>query len=435
MHLAAKGGKLDIFIALFNHGADITIKNKEGKTCFDLLKATKDKPDKLTVLTKIEMNLSNLEAHNYFLWFVVVQEVGTSDANLFAKLSAKVNTLVSSHSTLPGAKDADGRAAKDVASKPMRKVIESALFFCGQYEIHHGPAVHRSATSIVVFAEDFKVDDEYEAAAKEAAGKGESSLKPETFEKALAVLSKQGFGKATELLLDKANDKNRFKQCDKDDDGVVTTNEFVKYCETMLGRSVTMAIKFMRNKDQFLREIDARKVDDESLDENFVVGISHIYYYKKTEDNPSGVNLKLPLEFKREEVEHCDEVILDPSTKAERGNGVSEFSRFYAIIMEVADRNLKNIFDTERPSPNDIRKLAKSVGEAMGHLHSMHLMHGDLKMLNVVRMGSQLKLIDLDAIASFSSVSSSNLLTFAGAKFSSGILPPEMFACLVRCGT
>ena len=78
--------------------------------------------------------------------------------------------------------------------------------------------------------------------------------------------------------------------------------------------------------------------------------------------------------------------------------------------------------------------MAKSVGEAMGHLHSLQLMHGDLKMLNVVRMGSQLKLIDLDAIASFSSGSPSNLLTFAGAKFSSGILPPEMFACLDKKG-
>ena len=93
---------------------------------------------------------------------------------------------------------------------------------------------------------------------------------------------------------------------------------------------------------------------------------------------------------------------------------------------------MKNIFDAERPSLIDTRKMTKSVGEAMGHLHSLHLMHGDLKMLNVVRMGSQLKLIDLDAIASFSSVGSSNLLTYAGAKFSSGILPPEMFACLTK---
>ena len=72
-----------------------------------------------------------------------------------------------------------------------------------------------------------------------------------------------------------------------------------------------------------------------SLDVKYVVGISRIYYYRKAEGNPSGVNLKLPLDFQREEVECCDEVILDSPSEVEWGNSASEFSRFYAIVMEV----------------------------------------------------------------------------------------------------
>ena len=121
---------------------------------------------------------------------------------------------------------------------------------------------------------------------------------------------------------------------------MVSTDEFVEYCEIMLGRSLKVAIKFMCNKDQFLREIDARNIGKTSLDENFVVGISRIYYYSKTYDNPLGMNLKSPSEFQREDVALCDEVIPDQPIKAVKNNGGSDFTRFYAIIMEVRRRNL-----------------------------------------------------------------------------------------------
>ena len=52
MHIAAKEGKVDAFLVLLNHGADVTIKNKQGKTCFDLLKSAKDK---LAILSKISI--------------------------------------------------------------------------------------------------------------------------------------------------------------------------------------------------------------------------------------------------------------------------------------------------------------------------------------------------------------------------------------------
>ena len=351
LHAAASNGHISLIKLLIETGgADEYIKDKGGHTYLELLPSDK----KLSFFAESENpSIDKLQKDDHLLWFLIIQmdpplpSTTSSSADhrlfeLFDKLTTKTKDLVVAYPQLASAKDANGRIAVDVASKSMRKMIESVVFFCGQYDIQPGPPVHKSATAVVVFAEDFKVDDEYEAAAHEAAGGGESWLNLATFEKALTALSKKGFGKATELLLDNANDTSRlalathFRQCDKNNDGMVTTDEFVEYCETMLGRSLKMAIKFMRNKDQFLREIDARKIEDKSLDVNFVVGISRIYYFRKTVNNPSGVNLKLPSEFKREEVEHCDEVILDPSTDAESSNSRgSDFSRFYAIVMEV----------------------------------------------------------------------------------------------------
>ena len=153
MHIAAKEGKDEEFVALLDHGADITIKNKQGMTCFDLLKSTMIK---LTILTQAELNLSNLEAHDYVLWFVIVQVADTSDVDLFVKLSAMVKALVSSHPTLAAVKDVDGRAAADVASKPMKLIMQSVLLWHGRYRITESRPEHISATCFV-----FKAVDEH----------------------------------------------------------------------------------------------------------------------------------------------------------------------------------------------------------------------------------------------------------------------------------
>lgn len=58
-------------------------------------------------------------------------------------------------------------------------------------------------------------------------------------------------------------------------------------------------------------------------------------------------------------------------------------------------------------------------------------MHGDLKLLNVVRFrrDNRLRLIDLDAAAKIVPVGGEGE-SYTGAKFSSGVLPPEMFHAL-----
>ena len=71
----------------------------------------------------------------------------------------------------------------------------------------------------------------------------------------------------------------------------------------------------------------------------------------------------------------------------------------FALVMEAADRNLQEIFVKERPDAYKTRALMHDVGLALRHLHEREIMHGDLKMLNVVRVGERLQLIDLDAAA------------------------------------
>ena len=100
-----------------------------------------------------------------------------------------------------------------------------------------------------------------------------------------------------------------------------------------------------------------------------------------------------------DEVKNCDDVI-ETDIKDPRKISKAQAETFFVISMELADRNLKNIFDAERPSMSTIQSMSEAVGKALAYLHSLQLMHGDLKMLNIVRIAEKFKLIDLDAIAS-----------------------------------
>lgn len=154
-----------------------------------------------------------------------------------------------------------------------------------------------------------------------------------------------------------------------------------------------VVFKFMKNKDQFDREVDARKNDGKPLDPSFVVGVTQSF---------DGDGLRAAL------------------------YSIPELAEYkYAVLMPSADRNLDTIFRSERPDINKIRSLAQDVALAIGHLNSNELLHGDLKFLNAVRINERLSLINLDASASIGDPDS-DVKIYAGAKFSSGVLPPEM---------
>ncbi len=75
---------------------------------------------------------------------------------------------------------------------------------------------------------------------------------------------------------------------------------------------------------------------------------------------------------------------------------------------------------------NAARAKAQQVAESIKHLHDQGIVHGDLKLLNIVRIDERLRLIDLDACSKFSMESDETLPKFyAASNFSSAVLPPE----------
>jgi serine/threonine protein kinase len=94
----------------------------------------------------------------------------------------------------------------------------------------------------------------------------------------------------------------------------------------------------------------------------------------------------------------------------------------YCIVMPAADKSLKMILTSEFVAGNNwsrIRSIALDLSHAINHLHSHGVIHGDVKPQNIMRKEGQIMLIDMDASAEIG-------IGFAGAKYSSAYLPPEM---------
>ncbi|GMI37051.1 hypothetical protein TeGR_g11827 [Tetraparma gracilis] len=191
----------------------------------------------------------------------------------------------------------------------IKEALQSRLLFMGRYQLQSGPPLHKSATCVVVNAEDFNASEDYKQAFakfnKPAISKAEFST---------AVAS---FG----INWTRDEFERQFARIDADGTRTVDEAEFIEFCKSVL-------------------------------------------------DN--GGNRK-----------------------------------------------------SERPSTAEIGVLMKQVTEAVDHLHEKNLMHGDIKMNNVVRQNNRLRMIDFDAAADLGDGKS-----LAGSKFSSGVLPPEMFVPL-----
>ena len=325
LRMAAETKNLVAVVALLNVGADVSLKDSNGKTCLDQFSAK----DKLKALTMLQFNLSILKARNYALWFVVVQEDGTTDVDLFTKFLAMVEALVSSSPTLAAAKDADGRAAVDVASKPMKLIMQSVLLWHGRYRITEPRPEHISATCFV-----FKAVDEH--------------------------------------TIDK---------------------------ET--SQPMKVALKLMRLKDQFQREISTR---DKEFHQEHVMHILQTYP-----------------EVGSSTFDSCPDEVMDVEADATGQLTKANAEKLFLLVMPLADRNLFVALKQERwagKNMEEVRHVFVQLVHCVEHMHEKGVLHADLKTLNIVRTAGQWKLIDLDAACEIGKEP-------VGHKSSSAYVPPE----------
>lgn len=185
-----------------------------------------------------------------------------------------------------------------------------------------------------------------------------------------------------------------------------------------------LVFKFMRNKDQFEREINARRgissfeVDDPASS-RAGCDIDRVDALPSKVESSANFVLSVLKSFDADTNSQFSSAL---NQVGERKNACRLDEYKYAVLMPCADQNLDTIFRNEKPDRMALRKLASDLATALEQIHECGIVHGDIKLLNVVRLNDRLRLIDFEAAVK------QNLNV--GVKFSSGVLPPEMIAKL-----
>ncbi|KAF0685326.1 Aste57867_22746 [Aphanomyces stellatus] len=281
------------------------------------------------------------------------------------------------YKALTYATDKYGRIALHSTDAATRQVLTELLFFCGRYEIFDGAPLHVSATSIVVHAFDHGMFTQvFEMHANE---NGELDVRGFIQCSQTLNLDYQG-------VIETPQRRTEFDIIDRCKRGTITKTDYLRFCNQKYGGKMKVALKFMRNEDEYVREQTTRQ----GLHSKFVLNILPSASLNAIQQNIKTLTLYGDI----------------PGAKYP-----------HMLVLPFADRSLQDIYDKEYVSENKIRQIMEEIARCLQHIHSRGIVHGDLKKLNIFRAANRLQLADMDA----ATVGPGQL---AGAKWSSGILPP-----------
>lgn len=124
----------------------------------------------------------------------------------------------------------------------VQAVFRNHMYFCGRYELFSGPPAHRSATSVVIYAQDHDFSQEYEDMFKIHAQRNNNKLNLALFKQCVRSLSLIGATDGSDAILEQAFEVS------KGGSSELSLNDVLRYCSTNFGTTIKVAIKFMRNK-------------------------------------------------------------------------------------------------------------------------------------------------------------------------------------------
>jgi hypothetical protein len=250
---------------------------------------------------------------------------------------------------LSAASDLSGRFAMTVAVPPIKNALQDKLLFMGRYELVIGPSIHKSATCIVKKAVDFKAEIDYRKDFQKHVYKyneGKAFICRIDFKK---VIRDMGLHFDGDLFDEKFDEL-----WDVDKGNNISEDEFVKFAVNELdhGEPRKVALKFMKQEDQFERELDSREMYD--LDSQHVVAVLHTHGGKEDREDEKN---RFYTDLENE--------------------GLEEYK--HALVMPFADSNLDTIFRSQRPGPLMVRDLIIQIAKGTRHLHDQGVLHADLK--------------------------------------------------------
>jgi len=292
----------------------------------------------------------------------------------------------------------DGKLYRSNSSPECKKVIALFALFVGRYMIKPGPPLHKSQTAVVVEAQDVSACTAHAEAIDFLRWHG--YLSREKLEPLCDILGI----KIPEHLV--AIDDEEVPE-----DIWEQFNEFCFQNQLNDDGERSVVIKLFRHHSHYKREIKMH-MDYEGRGIAIVPVIEAMSAHRT--DARSDLFARDLMQFTwRLEASYFD-----------------LFKYKFARIMPAGDRNLDAIHRHENLSVVQIRDYMREIGRCLEQLHQSGVVHGDVKALNVVRLSNSMKLIDLDGACQMRMRGYGIKFLYVGSKYSSGVLPPEMFAKL-----
>jgi len=184
------------------------------------------------------------------------------------------------------------------------------------------------------------------------------------------------------------------------------------------GKTTPVALKFMKHRDQFEREMGVRQ--QQQLDPKFVMGVLGCHSTEGHSWDKGGGLTLVP----------ADNGKFRSSIAEYMHNGRASFFEEYSYcaVLPQGNRGLHETITHEYIAGvasriHDMKSIMLQVAESLEHMHNSNVIHADLKPLNVMYMANVMyeehwTLIDLDAAAKIGGAT--------GLKSSTGYAPPEL---------
>ena len=350
--------------------------------------------------------------------------------------------------SLTKTKNSEGKSPMELASRPVLRLMTQHVLFCGRYVL--GDVIHRGVNNILVVAKDLQASGDYRAIFRafvqmeKEQKESEKSRSEKNMEHAEAgvspreeaqdgpagrsndgtttttgsdikdgssqsFLSKNSAHRAVNLLgfgISSDTFNAAYKKWTHNLDHSIDEASFIQFCKADLDKNKprTVVIKFMKDKEKFLNEITPRF--EKNLESSYVMSVLKKFDSTAGEDEEGEGDILFRKDVQKQKS------ILDPLVHN------------LAFVMAKGDSNLDTIYRQEKPSISSSRVLMREVGLCLKHLHSKSVVHGDLKMLNVVRFNNRLRLVDMDSAIM---LGDDRDVQYFGVpnSFSTGLVPPE----------
>ena len=194
-----------------------------------------------------------------------------------------------------------------------------------------------------------------------------------------------------------------------------------------------VALKFMVNAGNVLTELNGRV----GVGADFVVPITAVFADARhaTSLEEDYKNSMTPLQFDGETVEVqsieglAGKLKNEYDSRSERTRTIEDGRNYqFCVVMLLGDRTLHYSLGNDHFAGIDwplIRKIATDIARSLDEIHAHKRIHADLKPRNILRVGVNWQLIDMD-------VSCSLDRPFEGKTPSSGYCPPEMAEALLK---